>query len=287
MTIAPDPAELTTPRDPAGYRRGRSRFWTPAAFGVSGVIVGVFLATFVSNLNTPGSRADVKGPLSETAAAPAFDASVPPVAATAAGLPAPSETGVSDLAGRVAALEADRTAITQAAAAALAAAALVEASQGSQPFPEELAALAAVSPPSAELRTLRGLAEAGAPSRAILAASFPDFAARAAAAARDPGDQAAFGERLGHALSRVVTIRRTGEVSGNGVDARLARAERQVGDGDIAGALRTLDGLPPEGREALATWRARAERRAEIDRRVASLRAMALRDLTRLSRSGA
>lgn len=282
MTIAPDPVELTPPRDPAGYRRGRGSFWTPAAFGVSGVIVGVFLATFVSNLNKPDSPVDAPAPLSETAATPGFDASVQPVAASAAGLP-----GSSDLAGRVAALEADRAATAQAAAAALAAAALVEASQGSRPFPDELAALAAVSPPSAELRTLRGLAEAGAPSRAALAASFPDFAARAAAAARDPGDQAAFGERLGHALSRVITIRRTGEVSGDGVDARLARAERQIGDGDIVGALRTLEGLPREGREALATWRARAERRAEIDRRVASLRSMALRDLTRLSRSGA
>lgn len=287
MTIAPDPVELTTPRDPAGYRGRRGRLWTPAAFGVSGVVIGVFLATFVSSLNTPGVRTEAPAALPEPGAMPSFDASVPAPAAAPAGLaPAPAAE-VSDLAGRIAALEADRASTAQAAAAALAAAALVEASQGSRPFADELAALVAVSPPSAELRALRGLAEAGAPSRAALAASFPEFAARAAAAARDPGDQAAFGDRLGHALSRVVTIRRIGEVSGDGVDARLARAERQLGDGDIMAALRTLDGLPPEGREALATWRARAERRAEIDRRAASLRALALSDLTRLSRSGA
>jgi len=66
---------------------------------------------------------------------------------------------------------------------------------------------------------------------------------------------------------------------GSGPDAVLARAERLVGDGDLQGALRALDQLPAAGREAVAPWRLRAERRAEIDRAAAALRARALSSL--------
>jgi hypothetical protein len=123
------------------------------------------------------------------------------------------------------------------------------------------------------------VAETGAPSRAALAASFPDYAARAASASRAPGDGAGLDDRIVYALSRIVSLRRVGDVPGNQADALLARAERMVEDGDFDGALRTLDLLPPAAREAMAPWRARAERRAEIDRQVAALRAKALRDL--------
>ena len=44
--------------------------------------------------------------------------------------------------------------------------------------------------------------------------------------------------------------------------------------------------LPPAARDAMAPWRARAERRAEIDRDVQALRARALTDLAADQRSG-
>ncbi|WP_405041444.1 COG4223 family protein, partial [Phenylobacterium sp.] len=174
----------------------------------------------------------------------------------------------------------------QAAAGALAAAALMEAAQTSRPFSDELAALTAVAPPSADLRSLKSYAEQGAPSRAALAAGFPDYAARAAAAARSPQEDAGLLVRIGHALSRVVTVRRVGDVPGTGVDATLAKAEIQVEEGDIVAALATLDRLPAAGKTALAPWRARAERRADIDRRIAQVRTLALEDLAGLARSG-
>ena len=87
--------------------------------------------------------------------------------------------------------------------------------------------------------------------------------------------------------SSVVTLRRVGDVPGDGVDALLARAERQVEDGDLERALRTLDRLPPTAREAMALWRARAERRAEIDRNAQALRARALQALAVEARRGA
>ncbi len=82
-------------------------------------------------------------------------------------------------------------------------------------------------------------------------------------------------------------IRRVGDVPGDGVDALLARAERQLDDGDVDHALRTLEALPPASREAIAPWTARARTRAEIDRRISAVRAQALEDLARTARGGA
>jgi hypothetical protein len=186
----------------------------------------------------------------------------------------------------VAALESEETRTSQAAASAIAAAAVVEASQGSGPFAESLAGLRAISPPSPELVALDRLAEVGAPSRAALAASFPDYAARAASAARAPGEGAGVGARIVYVLSRIVSVRQVGDVPGNSADAVLARAERLVEDGDLDGALRTVDRLPAGAREALSPWRARAERRAEIDRNAGALRSRALQSLAGAPKDG-
>lgn len=161
----------------------------------------------------------------------------------------------------------------------------MQAAQGSRPFAPEVKAVADLAP-SLDLRALQADAERGAPSRAALAASFPDYAARAASAARAPGDGAGVLARVGHALSRVVALRRVGEVPGDGPDAILARAERQIDDGDIVGALATLEALPADARDALGPWRDRAERRAKIDREIVRIRAQALQELSQLARSG-
>jgi hypothetical protein len=52
-----------------------------------------------------------------------------------------------------------------------------------------------------------------------------------------------------------------------------------VEDGDLDHALRTIDRLPAWARDAIGGWRNRAERRAEIDRNAAALRARALNAL--------
>src|SRR5690606_33243294 len=101
-----------------------------------------------------------------------------------------------------------------------------EASQGSGPFAQELAALRLAAPAAPELAALVRVAETGAPSRAALAAGFPDYAARAASASRAPTEGAGLGDRAAYALSRIVSVRRIGDVPGNRADAILARAER-------------------------------------------------------------
>jgi len=287
MSVSPDPVEASAPLDPAAYRARPLMgplFWALIGVTLVCVIAGVVVWAVWSvapRLRAEGAAGREAPVAPRPYEPPARLAAIPP--------PAMAEAAPGDLSGiseRLAALEAQQARTASAAASALAAAALVEASQNSQPFPRELAALESLTPANAELTSLRRLAETGAPSRAALIASFPDYAARAAGASRAPSEGAGLGARIAYALSRVVTLRQVGDVTGSGVDATLARAEQFTADGDLDQALRTLDALPAGGREALAPWRARAERRAEIDRRVEALRDQALQELARIARPG-
>jgi hypothetical protein len=283
-------ADIAAPRDPAEYRPRPLMglgFWAAIAFVFVGVLAGVAVTVLAPRFwaQRPAAR-HVEPPAAIDTAHPA-----PPAGPETAIAPPPAPEPlagpqVEALSSRVAALEAQQGRTSHAAAAALAAAALVEASQGSRPFPEEIAALRAASPGSPDLARLARLAQTGAPSRAGLVAAFPDYAARAASAARKPGQGARLGDRVVYALSQVVMVRRVGDVSGDGPDALIARAERSLEDGDFDRAFSSLDKLPPAARDALSPWRVRAERRAEIDRVAAALRARALADLAAAGRSG-
>jgi hypothetical protein len=270
------PPALEPPKDPARYRRrGRADAWRLAAVGALCAALAVAATILAPRMLAARPEPAGAGLFHSTAA----DALAAPPTADAVE-PAPDASGdVARLNARVAALEDQEKAWREAASAALAAAALIEATQGSAPFAEDLAALREVAPDAPELAGLIPLSQTGAPTRAALAASFPDYAARAAAAARAPGEGAALSARIAHAVSRIISVRRVAETTGDGPDARLARAERLIADGDLPAALRTLDRLPEPAREAMAPWRAGAERRAEIDRRAAALRARAMRAL--------
>lgn len=288
MTVAPDPAEITPPTDPAVYGRPRRfgvAFWAVIALCLLSVVVGAAVNRFAPRLWNRGAEtpaavtqpatADLPEPL-----APAAGDGPAPAPANAA---ATSSAELAALQTRVEALEASQTRTVNAAAAALAAASLAEATQSSGPFETELAALERVLPLSGEVRALRPYAETGVPSRAALAADFDAAAAKAAVAARDPGERAGFFARMGHALSAIVTIRRVG-AGGAGPDAVLARAGDAVAQGDLEGALKVLRELPPKGVQAIAPWRSRALQRVAVDRQVASIRAQALSDLMAVSR---
>jgi hypothetical protein len=254
------------------------------AFGMLCIVAGVGVADLGPRLFPLKSASKAIVPLASTTQALA---SPVPVPVPASPPPAPPSPDVERLAARVTSLEAQQARTSQSAAAALAASVVLEASQGTAPFAEELESLRVISPPSPELQSLARLAQVGAPSRTALAASFPDYAARAASAGHAPGDKAGLGDRIVYALTRIVSLRQVGDASGDGLDGVLALAERQVEDGDLDHALRTLDRLPPNARDAMAPWRDRAERRAEIDRNAQALRAQALQALAAEARGGA
>lgn len=275
-----EPAEL--PKNPAEYRPrpllGAGLF-ALIAFGVLCVLAGAAVAYLGPRLLPPKPQAPAMRP------APAASPTPPPAAAPTP--PSAPSAEIETLKARIALLESQGARSTEAAAAALAAAGVIDASRTSRPFAEEIAALRKTAPDLPELATLGRLAETGAPSRAALAASFPDFAARAAVRARKPPADAGVVDRFVYAASTVVRLRRIDDTTGKSPDALLARAEQALQEGDVLSALKALDSLPPAAQRALAPWRADAERRAEIDRQVAALRARAWQDLQVDAEAGA
>jgi hypothetical protein len=289
---SPDPVQLTAPVDPAAYgarpRMMGPAFWIAMGFALLCILGGVAVVKlgpvlFPSKPQAPPAAA-------EPAATPSIDArladiqsklEVRPSAAEAAPAAPAAAAEIASLTERVGRLEADRRRVTSAAAGAVAAASLTEAAAASRPFAGELAAATAVLPDSVDIRALKPYAETGAPTLAALAAEYPEAAARAAVAARAHAQGNGFFAVIAKAIAGILTIRRTDQVQGKGVDAVLARAERDVNDGDLSGALTELKGLSAAGQDAMSAWRTRARRRLEIDRRVAAIRAASLANLTR------
>jgi hypothetical protein len=285
MSVAPDPAELAPSRDPAAY--GRRRLFTPGFLGwillcVICIAGGAALGRFgwAPQVKTPEQASDdntVRPPPSPTPAIVAPSAAAPPSSNAAPATSAP--TTDAGLEGRVAKLEAAASHQDQAAALALAAAALSTAAEGSAPFDQDVVALERLAPSDPDLRALQPLAILGAPSRAALAAALPNIASAAVVAVREPPRNAGFLDKLAAMLGRVVIIRRV-DPNAPTVDGRLAKAEEQAAAGDVGSAAQTLRFLPPAARPVLADWLAAADRRVEIDRRVGSIRARALAALS-------
>jgi hypothetical protein len=289
MTLAPDPVDSDAPRDPALYRRRRllgPGFWALIVFGIVCVATGAALArfgpTWFSRAKAPPAvQQPAGGPIGSR---PVASQPLRGVSSAAAVSPSASED-VTQLEGRVAVLETGQQRALDAAGAALAAATLADAARTARPFAEELTGLERVLPLSPDLRALARLAQDGAPTSAGLADEFEALAGRAAVAARDPGRNADFLARLRHALSSVVSIRQVGSTQGQSPDAVLGRAQKLLNEGDIEGALTAVESLPPSTQAVLSPWRAAAERRVEIDRHIAAIRADALASLVQVTRA--
>jgi hypothetical protein len=185
---------------------------------------------------------------------------------------------VSGLTTRVQRLEGNEARALNAAAGALAAAALSDAAAGPRPFAAELAAFARLLPDSPDALALAPLAAEGAPTRAALAVELSGIASDVSVATHAPAKNAGFMDQLAYAVSRVVSIRRVDDQA-TGADAVLSRAERRADDGDLEGAIGLLDSLSSSARTTLAPWRDKAVRRIAIDQHIAGLRAQAVADL--------
>lgn len=290
MNAAPDPAEIVAPSDPALYARKRvmgPSVWVwlflclvCAVLGAGVAWYGPTLFPAKSTPTAPISAAPSPRPIAERLApVPA------PTVETSVAAPVAPAADVERLDGRVTALETTQKSVADAAAAALAVSTMAEAANSSRPFSEELAGLQRVLPGSPSLRALEPLARLGAPTRAGLAVQFGNLAGRAASAARNPGADADLFARIRYALSSIVSIRHVGSIKGSTPDAILARAQVLLDEGDIEGAVAALEALPDPAREVLAPWFAAANRRIEIDRHVASVRADALAALARITQA--
>jgi hypothetical protein len=292
MNAAPDPAEIVAPSDPALYARKKvmgPSVWIWLFLCLLCAMLGAGVAWFGPALfpakpapAAPISAVPSAKPIAERVA-PAPVPIVPAGQAETSTVPAAED--VARLDGRVTALETAQQSVADAAAAGLAVSTLAEAASESRPFAEALAGLQRVLPASPSLRALEPLARLGAPTRAGLAVQFGNLAGRAASAARNPGADADLFARIRYALSSIVSIRHVGSLKGSTPDAILARAQVLLDEGDVEGAVAALGALPDPAREVLAPWFADANRRIEIDRHVASVRADALAALSRIART--
>jgi hypothetical protein len=277
--------ETPSPPPPRAPTLAGRLFWALLAFAAAAVIAVAAFIRFGPALPPPLALGPAPKPAGERAATLS-----PAPAPAAVDAPAPAQVLAPEVPGadlarleaRLDDLEAGQSRAATSARSALAAAALLSAAQTSRPFTSELAAVEALAPADLDLSGFAAMAATGAPSRAALALDFPDFAARAAAAARQPGETAPLGERLLAGLSRVILVRPVGRIPGDAPEARLARAEVQLNEGDLEAALASLAGLPPAAQATLAPWWDRAQSRARLDRQAAALGERALRDLARL-----
>ncbi|MDE3114629.1 MAG: hypothetical protein KGL26_03410 [Pseudomonadota bacterium] len=146
----------------------------------------------------------------------------------------------------------------------LALADFVRASEGPAPFSNELDTLATLVPASPEVADLSHYAKNGTPTTAVLGQRFSRdidsiLATERAASARG------WTQRLWFDFVNLVSVRRTGDLSGNGTEARLARAEFDLKNGNLAAAVNEVRRLDVPARAAAAPWLKDAEARLAIE----------------------
>ncbi|MEP0709370.1 MAG: mitofilin family membrane protein [Parvibaculum sp.] len=175
---------------------------------------------------------------------------------------------------RVAALEEEAEDPDAAARAALglALANLARAAESSGSFETELGVVQTFLPDEAALGELSDAAAGGVPTRAALEARFPSLAQGIFDAERHANDDNWWSRLTANAKS-LVTIRRTGEISGDTTEAIVARMEERLKVHDLEGAVAEAETLSGPAADAAAPWIADAKARLETDRLVRELSA--------------
>ncbi|MEN6541523.1 hypothetical protein [Parvibaculum sp.] len=182
---------------------------------------------------------------------------------------------------RLAALEAKKEDPDAAARAALglALANLARVAEGSGSFKAELDAVAAFLPNEPELSGLAQVAAQGAVTRARLKEEFPDVAQKVFDAERRATSDGFWARFVANARS-LVTVRRTGELTGDSTEAVIARMEERLKLDDLAGAADEAVKLKGPAMEAMKPWLDRAQARIATDRLVRDLSAHVAARLT-------
>jgi hypothetical protein len=111
----------------------------------------------------------------------------------------------------------------------------------------------------------------GIASVSTLARDFSAVASDVLAAAKAPASN--WMEKVWRRLSSMVSVRRTGDVSGDDVAARIARTEMHLNTGDLAAAVNEVKDLTGAAAEAVGPWLQQAQLRLKT--------MTALDDLTR------
>jgi len=172
---------------------------------------------------------------------------------------------------RVAKLESqDMAGLVRRAASVLALADLARASEGAGSFQGELTALRIFEPNAPEAIDLARYAKTGAPTTASLADRFTQNADAILVAERQ-ADAQNWLQRLWINLVNLVSVRRVGEIAGDSSEARVARTEVDLHNGNLDAAVSEVSALKGAARTAAAPWLADAQARLAIIRDVRGL----------------
>jgi hypothetical protein len=175
------------------------------------------------------------------------------------------------------AVAAEARAASIASRAAFAVTAAAEASSSSGPFEQSYASLQALLPDDPNVVALAPLARTGAPTHAELRERFERIDNDIIRAAREAQAGAGFWGRIQAALAQWIIIRRAGE--GDTPAGVVERASQRLAASDLAGAIQELNRLSGPAKQVAQRWLTDAQRRLEIDQRLAAIR-------TELSRRG-
>jgi len=139
-------------------------------------------------------------------------------------------------------------------------------SQTNQPFAGALRQALAVAPEAlqGDLASMNSAAKTGAATVRELTEEFAAVATDSTQAARLPSSDTWYGKTL-HNLASLVKFRRVDDVSGEGVDALVARAEEKILAGDLSEGVELLKKLSDEPAKVAAPWLMRAENRLNVD----------------------
>lgn len=173
--------------------------------------------------------------------------------------------------------------ISRASTLALAAGQLRTALERGAPYTGPLELLETMSTGDPQLgpamTALRAMSETGVATESALALSFARLVPDVIAADR-ANDDAAGGDlvdRLTGRINDIISVRRTGaDVPGDGVEARIARAEVYLADRDVAAARAAFDGLTGPAADLLAPWLAQAQGHIEARDALAVIEAQAI-----------
>ena len=153
----------------------------------------------------------------------------------------------------------------QAIARALAAAGLKAATDRGGSFKAELDTFASVAAEDPAAAKLQAYADKGVPTRADLARRFPTVANAMMDAIHQPATDEGIAARLMSSAMRVVKVRPVGDVEGDTPEARVARMEERIKNGDLKAAVAEFDGLPDVAKQAASAYKQALDARIEVD----------------------
>jgi uroporphyrinogen-III synthase len=151
-----------------------------------------------------------------------------------------------------------------------------------KPYRAELDAAVALSGPGYEkLRAIDATADKGLPTLRAVQAKFEQTSSELLATLPRSEDQGSILERFARNAEGLVRFKPTQPAPGNSTGAVVARADDQLGRGDLAGAIATVGELPPDRVKIATPWLQLAKARLDADRLLSELTAEALAALAR------